>query len=234
MYRRAKSRCHQQATTPAGIQFPQERRPEGHKLKKIWKARTSFGLSKGSKSKTSTEPPSSILFPEPSDTSATLDEYPNEFGLRSPPGLLDIVCFVYLQTLLTTEGYSQMNYYNGGTSIPQSRESTPKLTEGRKKLFKPQTTAEIKHIRRRTLPACPLGDPAQHSPMITISSHRPRPRSLIFTTSPDRYPTVLSASPSQSPQADLSALQYLPVPVTQGTNPRNRKRWSGLSFFTRQ
>lgn len=136
-------------------------------------------------------------------------------------------------------------------------DTTPKMADSRRKLFKPQTIAEIKHVRRRTLPAAPLEDFSADtgSPIINISARRPRPRSLVFTTSAGTSSqaegrsttsgmalTEGHSSSTISPPFESRPLQYpeLGQPALEdssrfgSTSSRRRKRWSmPLSLFAK-
>ncbi|KAF5314186.1 hypothetical protein D9611_006840 [Ephemerocybe angulata] len=216
----------------------------GSKLKKIWKARPQLVLSQF---KTKTVPISSdVQLVEPRiETLPTTPTYASvpvrrsldgprgDYSWRTPPGLAQLV-EEEEEDLVAEEA--------------EAEEATPRISESRRKLFKPPTMAEIKHIRRRTLPAIPspVEDPASSgrtSPIINISQRRPRPRSLVFTTSAaesSRAPLDTSyASSTRSTRYDSGQLQYPEVlgegsPVVDVASARRRKRWSTpFSFLSR-
>ncbi|KAJ2913409.1 hypothetical protein MD484_g7017, partial [Candolleomyces efflorescens] len=171
----------------------------GHKLKRMWKARPTLTLNRNSKAKSepsASEIMSAALNAQPEPETLPEDDAPD---YRSPPGLSE---------LSRIEETEEEDASDGSVE-------TPKIMESRRKLFKPQTMAEIKHIRRRTLPAAPLNDLSSPigSPIIDIAQRRPRPRSL-----------VLSPSPNFANPADLNTMlvtkTYQDIPTKLDANGR--------------
>lgn len=200
----------------------------GHKLKKMWKARPTLTLNRNSKAKSkpsdisASEIPSAGLDAQPDPEPLAEEDAPD---YRSPPGLSELSRIDETEEEGASEGSSE----------------TPKIMESRRKLFKPQTMAEIKHIRRRTLPAAPLNDPSSPigSPIIDIAQRRPRPRSLVLSSPNFANPADLSLSPSRPPPLDIAQMHFPEAPLQSESDSaiaaaRKRRRWSTpLSFFSR-
>lgn len=236
----------------------------GNKLKNIFRTKPQLA-SKGKapatvEAVTYHEPESGVDYHEYPSTSnmtsvQTILNRRGDYALRTPPGLL--VCIVkrfsvIVVTDASLQGYVQEVEEEGEEENPVvEQETTPRLSENRRKLLKPQTTAEIKHIRRRTLPAAPLSNDWPSSsyeaaaPIINVSHRRPRPRSLVFTTTAGSNPTLdttyTSGSSARSP---LHHEAPLPSPLRDVAEPaqvdetaaaaRRRKRWSTpFSLFSR-
>lgn len=220
----------------------------GTKLKNIFRSKPQLS-SKGKAPATAVvetayqqQPESEIDYHEYPSTSTTTSVQTilnrrGDYALRTPPGLLG-----YVQEVEEEE--------EEDTKVAE-QETTPKIPENRRKLFKPQTTADIKHIRRRTLPAAPPANdwatPSYEAaaPIINISHRRPRPRSLVFTTTAGSNPTLDTGYAStSSARTPLHSDAPLPSPFRDSAEPvqldetaaaaRRRKRWSTpFSLFSR-
>jgi hypothetical protein len=219
----------------------------GHKLKKMWKARPTLTLNRNSKAKpkpsnsSASEIPSAALDAQPDPDPLAEEDAPD---YRSPPGLSELVRHLRAFDRIhfaDLEFQSRIDETEEEEASEGSSE-TPKIMESRRKLFKPQTMAEIKHIRRRTLPAAPLNDSSSPigSPIIDIAQRRPRPRSLVLSPSPNfANPADLSLSPSRPPPLDIAQMHFPEAPLQSESDSaiaaaRKRRRWSTpLSFFSR-